>query len=794
MHLPAFLNPRRLQGRIVGLFLLLLLLVQLASLGWVQQAVQRRAEKSIDLNLRKSEDRLRRELARHLEAEYAKAMVLTSDYGFREALGQLHVDAAGRDTLLDALDNHAKRIGARMAAYVDLEGRLVSSDPKAALIVKAAQGLPAGEPTNEDMRLALVDGEALQLLRTTAHAPGPIGEVVIAFALQSDPLTPIKFDFNVDVALGVLDEEKGWRNTLHAEDPEDLPLLLAQLTRRMQVTEPAKALLWRGNPQRARVVALPALGNDARHSVSSVLWADWAEEIAPSLELQRQLLWLNLAGVLLFALGSVFTARRLIGPIQALRLSAQRLGLGDYQTPVQASSRVLEVEQLAESFESMRQGIRQREAEVQQLAFWDPLTGLPNRAQFFKQLQERLRASREPLALLMLNLDRFKPVNDALGRELGDELLRMVALRLKPFVGQEPQGASLLARLGGDEFALLLDGQDEAQARATALRILKDFEQPLHLASQNVDLGAGIGIAIFPGHAVEADELISLAERAMDLAKRKQAGVLVFEASMDARSPASLGLLSELRRALEQDELRLFLQPKLDLKSEQVHAAEALVRWQHPTRGMVPPMQFIPFAEQTGFVRQLTRWVLEASARFAAEAHAAGLPLRISVNLSTRDLMDADLPQTLQGSMARVGCEAAWLCLEITESAIMDDPQRALATVRALHAAGFRLSIDDFGTGYSSLAYLKQLPVQELKVDQSFVFGMVQDEGDRKIVRSTIELAHNLGLSVVAEGIETQEALDLLAAWACDEGQGYFIARPMPSKDLLNWLQQRSKP
>ncbi len=792
MKVPAFLDPRRLQGRIVGLFLLLLLLVQVASLGLLEQAVERRAEKNIDLNLRKSEDRLRRELARQLEVEHGQATLLTSDYGFREALGQLHVDAAGRDTVLDALDNHAKRIRARMAAYVDLEGRILSSDPKAADIVKAAQSLPAGEPNGEEMRLALIGGEALQLMRVPARAPGPIGEVVIAFALKSDPLTPIKFDFNVDVAVGVLDEGRSWRSMVHAEDPDDLPLLLKQAMRRMQVTEPAVKLLWRGSPQRARVVVLPALGNDARQSVSSLLWADWAEEIGPSQDLQRQLLWLNLAGVAVFALGSVFTARRLSEPIQALRESAQRLGQGDYLTPVHANSRVREVEQLADSFEAMRQGIRAREEQVHQLAYWDALTGLPNRAQYLSHLKERLQASREPLALLMLNLDRFKPVNDALGRELGDELLRLVALRLKPFIGLEQRGAGLLARLGGDEFALLLDGQDEPQARVTAQRILKDFEQPLHLAEQNVDLGAGMGIALYPGHAVEADDLLTLAERAMDLAKRRQAGVLVFEASMDARSPASLGLLSELRRAVERDELRLFLQPKLDLNSQKVHAAEALVRWQHPTRGMVPPGQFIPFAEQTGFVRQLTRWVLEASARFAVEAHASGMPLRISVNLSTRDLLDADLPAKLQALLLRVGCEAGWLCLEITESAIMDDPQRALATVRALHAAGFRLSIDDFGTGYSSLAYLKQLPVQELKVDQSFVFGMVDDEGDRKIVRSTIELAHNLGLTVVAEGIETQAALDLLAAWGCNEGQGYFIARPMPAADLLDWMARRS--
>jgi EAL domain-containing protein (putative c-di-GMP-specific phosphodiesterase class I) len=314
------------------------------------------------------------------------------------------------------------------------------------------------------------------------------------------------------------------------------------------------------------------------------------------------------------------------------------------------------------------------------------------------------------------------------------------------------------------------------------------LEAPLCLAEQLVDLGAGIGMALAPEHAGEADDLIALAERAMETAKRRMAGSLMFRPEMDARSAASLGLLTELRRAVEADELRLFLQPKLDLRERRIRAAEALVRWQHPTRGMVPPYQFIPFAEQTGFIREISAWVLRAAAGCAAQACAAGQPLRISVNLSTRDLLDVDLPAKVQALVSNSGCGADSLCLEITESAIMDDPKRALETAKALHAAGFKLSIDDFGTGYSSLAYLKQLPVQELKIDQSFVFGMAGDEGDRKIVKSTIELAHNLGLKVVAEGIEDEATLELLALWGCDEGQGYFIAKPMPAAELLQQL------
>jgi EAL domain-containing protein (putative c-di-GMP-specific phosphodiesterase class I) len=280
----------------------------------------------------------------------------------------------------------------------------------------------------------------------------------------------------------------------------------------------------------------------------------------------------------------------------------------------------------------------------------------------------------------------------------------------------------------------------------------------------------------------------------MYAAKTRQCGSLIYHAQLDAGSQESLSLLSELRRAVENDELRLFLQPKIDLRQGRVVGAEALVRWQHPQRGLVPPMQFIPFAEQTGFIRILSAWMLAGAARFSQQAREAGLDLRLSVNLSTRDLMDQELPAKIEAMLAPLQVAAESLCLEITESAIMDDPERALSTLEHLHAMGLKLSIDDFGTGYSSLAYLKRLPVDELKIDKSFVMAMERDLDDARIVRSTIELAHNLGLSVVAEGLETLKAWALLAELGCDEGQGYFVSKPMPQEQFIAWAQAWQPP
>jgi diguanylate cyclase (GGDEF)-like protein len=498
----------------------------------------------------------------------------------------------------------------------------------------------------------------------------------------------------------------------------------------------------------------------------------------------------------------VFTARRITGPIQALRGVARRLGRGDYQTPVESPAGVAEVSALAESFEAMRRGILAKQADIERQASWDTLTDLPNRTQFIKLLDAALR-NPAPLAVIVLNLDRFKPVNDQLGRAHGDRLLRQVADRLR---AQVPSGDALLARLGGDEFAIYLRGS-RADALTLAHELHLAFAEPVDLERRvqprevdapqwlKVDVGASLGIALAPLHHQHPDDLVRMAERAMDLAKHRRDGTLVFEPGMDPRSDYSLSLRSELSRAIQQDELRLFLQPKRSLQQSTdfdgrlpIFAAEALVRWQHPERGMVPPGQFIPFAEETGFVRQLTQWVLRAAARQAAQAQERGLSLLVAVNLSTRDLLEADLLPKLLSMLAEEACEPSWISLEITESAIMDDPQRALETVRALYEAGFKLAIDDFGTGYSSLAYLQKLPVDEVKIDQSFVFDLETSVPNQTIVRSTIQLAHELGKRVVAEGVETEAALRLLQEWGCDEAQGYFIARPMPAERLIEKL------
>ncbi|MBH2016070.1 MAG: EAL domain-containing protein [Burkholderiales bacterium] len=529
-------------------------------------------------------------------------------------------------------------------------------------------------------------------------------------------------------------------------------------------------------------------------AVRAIVLESLDEARAPYQHMKHTLLVLSALGIAAFGLVGLLTARRLTGPLRRLSSSAQRLGQGDYGTEVPSDYHG-EIGEIAQSFETMRQAIRDREGQILRLASRDTLTDLPNRERFRLELRhvlEHRSAPSRPSAVLMLDMDRFKHVNDLLGQRFGDRLLRAVADRLRVHVRSHPN--AMLARLGGDEFGILLPGLDAEATRPLAQRILADFERPIQMDGHTVDLSAGIGIASHPEHASDVDALLSRAEVAMFAAKQQQSGAMVYQPGLDANSQASLTLLGELRQAVDQGQLRLFLQPKVNLKSGAVVGAEALVRWDHPVRGVVPPHGFVPFAEQTGFVRLLTGWMLEEVTRTARTLVDQGLALKLSVNLSTRDLMDQELPERFAALIAQHGVAPDQLVLEITESAIMDDPQRAVLTLNRLHDMGLRLSVDDFGTGYSSLAYLKSLPVDELKIDRSFVKSMESDEQDAKIVSSTVELAHSLGLSVVAEGVENAATWHHLAHLGCDEAQGHLIARPMPAAQFADWVRQWTPP
>jgi diguanylate cyclase (GGDEF)-like protein len=779
------LRFRTLESRIVTLFLVLILLVQLAGFFVIRQGIANNALASIRDQLSLGIPLFKHLLDQKATEKLGSARVLAKDFGFLQAVG-----TNDKETIESVLTNSRDRIKASLALMVGTDHQIVASTAKQSpgnlehsilRLIDKAERSPKGD--EGEIGLSIFANQPYQVLVVPVKAPIILGWVAMAFPLDRQIAQEMHELSSLDVTFLVSRKNGDWIADGSTLSDDDAMTVAAQLHGVSDDTSMQRMLRVADSDYSIRILPLTT---EPEQSAAVVLQRSIDAAKAPYLKLQMTMLEITGLLILMSIVTSFFAAKRIASPLRDLTETAKRLGDGQYEGQI-VIKRDDEIGKLSEAFESMRDGIAKRELEIRRLAYWDTLTDLPNRAQFALLLDDAIKEARKQnnaCYILMMDLDRFKNVNDVLGHSFGDALLQQVANRLTKIVGTSYQ----VARLGGDEFAVLMPLVDLAEAKAVASRILKSLETPIALEDQTVDLGAGIGIAGFPSHGMDAESLLSRAEVAMYAAKMSGNEAVLYDPVLDKTSQESLSLLSELRRALDRDEFRLFVQPKLLLATGAMVGVEALVRWQHPERGMIYPDHFIPFSEKTGFIRVLTRWMLEQSAMLCRDLQASGIRAKISVNLSARDLLDQNLPQKFGDVLKRYEVDAGSFCLEITESSIMDDPLRAQVTLAGLHAMGVDLSIDDFGTGYSSLAYLKRLPVDELKIDKSFVMNMERDIDDAKIVRSTIDLGHNMGLRVVAEGIESEAVWQILARMGCDQGQGYFMSRPIAADQLIPWI------
>jgi diguanylate cyclase (GGDEF)-like protein len=712
------------------------------------------------------------------------ARVMAADYGLREAIA-----TDDRATVISALRNHGGRIDADMTLLVSLDRRVVAdtfapddADRRFEFPQLIEQAQRDGSASSIEMR----DGEAYQLVAVPVLAPVPIGWVVLGFevddalAAELRQLTALEVSFLQ--AAPHAENGTGWRvlaSTLGTRS--------ADLTSNLPAPSAAADVRHIGSgadEQQLRVIPLDSHGD---RSLVAVLQRSVAEAAAAFDRLKRTLVVLGLMSLALSIVGSVAIALSITRPISELSHAALRIQEGDYSRAVRVS-RSDEIGVLATSLNLMREGIAAREDEILRLAYRDTLTDLPNRSLFNDRLKHAIDAAQRlgtTSSVLVMDLDRFKYVNDTLGHGVGDHVLREVARRLSSLLRQ----ADTVARLGGDEFAVLLENVSDSDVARVAQKILQALEAPIAFEDQPLDVGASIGIAHYPRHGMDASTLLRNADIAMYVAKRNKTGYAIYDPEYDTHQQEHLSLLSEIRRAVEGHQLRVYYQPKISLASSAAGAVEALLRWEHPQRGFIPPNEFIPFAEHTGFIKVLTRWVLEEAIRQCGEWQKNGLRLRVSINISARDLLNRELPDIIAQLLDRHGTPAELICLEITESGFMEDPAHAQKVLERLHALGLQLSIDDYGTGYSSLSYIARLPVHELKIDRSFVKRMIDDATTSAIVRSTIELGHSLGLKVVAEGVEDEAGFRFLRQLGCDQAQGYFMSPPLPARELEAWLR-----
>jgi diguanylate cyclase (GGDEF)-like protein len=765
------------QARIAGVLIMLLLIVVvavfLAVKAATQDAVRKQAQAQLEVGTRVFEGLLEMRGKRLRDA----VQLLSSDFGFRDA-----VASADSATIRSVLLNHGARINANDMFLLGMDGKVLSS---------TVDQIPEGSPFpytqalrdlkahNQSMLIVPLQGKPHLLVESTVLAPLPIARVVMGFSMDDDLAQELRSLSGLQVSfLSVVHQLPG---QIISTQPQPLydsvrGVMLSRASDQMQMTEHGDQRFL------SKRLSLGNTGDVAGDQVVALLQSPLDQAMQAFAPLDEKLFWITLVALGGSLIGTLLLARSVSLPVRALALAAERIGQGDYSTPV-TLERSDELGLLAGAINSMQSGIAEREQQLAHNALHDGLTGLPNRALVMERLGSAISAQRS-VALLYLGIDNFRAINDSIGPEGVEQLLQVIGEQL-----QLPlRPGDTVARLSGNEFLLLVHNVQTDSAVAVADRLQRLLLKPQRIADHDISLDACIGIAAYPVNGDSPSELLRRASIARQDAAQMPGRLQVYEDGRDLAHQRQISLIRDLRHVARNGELALHYQPKLDIRSGRVLQAEALLRWQHPQFGNVSPAEFIVLAERTGSIQILTSWVIEEAMRQLAEWARRGLHVQLSVNISADDLLSGDLSHRVSDLLQRYRVPAEQLIFEITESAVMREPEHALKVLDRLRECGISLSVDDFGTGYSSLAHLKRLPVQELKIDQSFVRNLDETSEDAVIVRSTIEMSHNLGLRVVAEGVEYEHSLRLLERWHCDTAQGYLISRPLTAVAFEAWI------
>jgi len=694
------------------------------------------------------------------------AGLLSRDFGFRAA-----VATGDPGTALSALDNLKARLGLRTAFIVGMDGSVTGlADPR---LRADARSLWAALDAGRTSGIVRLGGVPHHVVAAPIMAPTLVGWVVFANDLGPAQMRRLEQLSAIPINARVLLRGRGeaWSSEgatagfVAARIGDNAPARL---------DDPSGTAI-------ALVKPLGALGDD---NAALLLRYPLALAMAPYLPLQIAMALTALLGLVLVVFGSWRLSLTLTRPISALEQAAQRMEEGE-TVAVTVATRD-EIGRLAQSFNRMAAGIAEREKRITQLAFNDSLTGLPNRA-FFRQhldleLKQAERRGGRALALLCVDLDNFKAVNDTLGHPAGDELLRAVAARLGANVGD-----AMVARLGGDEFTIILSHRDAHEAAgAIAGRLIAALAEPFEVNGHELTAGASVGIAMAPGDAADADTLLKHADLALYQAKDEGGGTYrFFEAEMNARAQARHQLEADLRRAIGHGEFELYFQPLFDLETNRIGSFEALIRWNHPSRGLVAPDEFIPLAEETGLIVPIGAWVIQEACRQAVKWPE---DVRVAVNVSSVQFRRPGLANVLIQALAASGLDPRRLEVEITESIFLESSEALIAVLHSLRAMGIRIALDDFGTGYSSLSYLQSFPFDKIKIDRSFIQQLLSRAGSTAIVRAITDLARALGMETTAEGVENPEQLAELRLHGCSSVQGYLFSRPVNAAGVAEAL------
>lgn len=700
--------------------------------------------------------------------------VLVADFALREA-----VATGDRPTILSALSNHARRISADMAVIYGDDGKPIAGTLQGRPDDSVAQlQLPADSLDEIAPVYAVLNGRLFEVVFAPLRAPELIGWVALGFSLDRQLAVQLGQMAETEVTFVVRSDASHDSQAISTLPAETARALLDHLP---QTPAGRTPIVSRLNDDEYLTLSAPLAVQNGR--VDLVVQRSLDDALAQFRRMRLALLLIG-GAALLGAMGVAWLAgRSAVRPLGNLVTAAQRIETGDYQHSVDAGGGE-EFERLAHTFNAMQAGIRERETRILYQANHDALTTLPNRTALRAYLTT-LADTAPVLSVALLDIKRFRDINASLGHSMGDQVLQALADRLAQLPGTTQQK---IARVGADQFVVVLPMHD-SQAMHRLLTLAEELQQGLQVGELRVSMGLQVGISEWRMPRVTVDDWLRQADVALLEAKERGPAVLTYQASHDAEHRRRIMLVSELRQAIAKDNLTLMFQPLVQMTNRDPVSFEALVRWTHPTLGAISPTEFIPLAERASVIADVTRWVLHAAIMQLGQWRRQGFETDVAVNLSAADLTDPGLIQNLRSWLREYDVPATQLLLEVTESAIMHEPQLAAQTMQQLRTLGIRFAIDDFGTGHSSLAQLHALPVDELKIDRAFVMNVDSSASNVAIVQATTELAHSLGLKVVAEGVETPEVWNALLRLGCDLVQGYYISRPMPAAAVVAWTQ-----
>lgn len=765
-----------------------LFVVVIAIIFSTKQSIQLHTERELAVS-----ERVLTQLIEYRDTQLRQsALVLADDFGFRQALA-----SDDEDTIVSALTNHAQRLNAELVVLLNPDSQVLLASHD---ISSAEMAALRGDIQHSSLQqgqagaaMLVAEQELFQVVWVPIRAPHLLGWLTLGFAVDSElaqqlqQLTNSYVHFVIGrfsdqpVLISSADESVQSALQRALEEQELEPFLVAEEKQGRWL-----ALLNQGVTSAEPVVQGETSAESAKNTVHVLLTASLASAAEPFTSLQQQLLVIVIITLLVTVLVTLFASRRFVEPLQSLAKVAGAIAKGEYQQKISQRGND-EISTLAKALDSMQTAIAEREQEISYQSQHDLLTGLENQRAFNSAAAKRLENT-APWTLIILNIDNFRRLNEMFGRSVCDDILARFAERLERLSAD----VFYVARLQGDEFVLAYDGSLQ-HAEVELVKLLHEAQQNIMVNEVNYSIALSSGVAESPTHAQDRDELVRLAQFARNKAKQNKQSYAIYQDGEDNPYLRTLAISAAIPQAIRDEAFTLVYQPQVDSRTHKLVSAEVLIRWQDNELGFVSPVEFIPLAEQSGKIFAITQWVLRNSLQQLAAWHEQHPSLQLSVNLSGADLAEENLLDVIFGELANANVNASYLTIEVTESAVVNDSEKAIVQLSKLRSAGVKVAIDDYGTGYSSLTQLRGMPATELKIDRSFVMQLEEDESDRTIVESTINMAHKLGLKVVAEGVEDDAAARRLAMYGCDVLQGYWFSKPLAANDFIVWVEDNAK-